>query len=174
MVIPAPLPAECALIRRKREEMLPPVSMREAARRARAFGAQISATYWRRCESGQYLPRVPAGALAYMAMVTETLPGELERSGRPDAAAALRAEARRQASRVTELPAAAPAAPGGLDRLLAEIVSGLGDIDASRKLTKTQKAELKEELIAGIMRDAAERQKNLRAVLRIADRRDVS
>jgi hypothetical protein len=173
MTSPGQLPAECALIRATREAVMPALSMRQAARRASELGARMSATYWRRCESGAYLPRVPAAALAYQAAVTGATPEELSGAGRPDGAAALRALLRRQQRRQPEEPAA-PAGPAGLEGVMAQILEGLADIDGSTALTAAQKAELREELVAGIVRDAAERKENLRAMLRITGGRAVS
>jgi hypothetical protein len=171
MTPPGQLPAECALIAASREAVMPALSMREAARRASQLGARMSATYWRRCESGAYLPRVPAAALAYMAAVVGAAPEDLAGAGRPDGAAALRALLRRQPG---ESPAAAPAGPAGLEGVMAQILEGLADIDGSTALTAAQKASLREELVAGIVRDAAERKENLRAMLRITGGRAVS
>lgn len=171
MTPPGQLPAECALIQARREAVMPALSMREAARRASELGARMSATYWRRCESGAYLPRVPAAALAYMAAVAGVTPEELAGAGRADGAAALRALLRRQPG---EPPAAAPAGPAGLEGVMAQILEGLADIDGSTALTAAQKAELRQELVAGIVRDAAERKENLRAMLRITGGRAVS
>jgi hypothetical protein len=170
MTPPGQLPAECALIQAKREAAMPALSMREAARRAEELGARMSATYWRRCESGAYLPRVPAAALAYMAAVTGATPEDLSGARRPDGAAALRALLRRQ----PEEPPAAPAGPAGLEGVMAQILEGLADIDGSTALTAAQKADLRQELVAGIVRDAAERRENLRAMLRITGGRAVS
>lgn len=169
-----PLPAECALIQARREAVMPALSMREAARRASALGARMSATYWRRCESGAYLPKVPAAALAYMAAVTGVSPDELGGAGRADAATALRALLRREQRQQPEEPPPAPAGPAGLEGVMAQILEGLADIDGSAQLTAAQKADLRGELIAGIVRDAAERKENLRAMLRITGGRAVS
>lgn len=174
MTPPGQLPAECALIQARREAVMPALSMREAARRASELGARMSATYWRRCESGAYLPRVPAAALAYMAAVAGVTPEELAGAGRADGAAALRALLRRQQRRQREEPPAAPAGPAGLEGVMAQILEGLADIDGSTALTAAQKAELRQELVAGIVRDAAERKENLRAMLRITGGRAVS
>ena len=57
---------------------------------------------------------------------------------------------------------------------MAQILEGLADIDGSTALTAAQKADLRQELVAGIVRDAAERKENLRAMLRITGGRAVS
>lgn len=168
-----PLPAECRLIRSKREAKVPTMSVRAAARRAKLIpGASgWSEGSWRRYEGGG-APSLPADKLACMALVVDALPEELEQTGRPEAAASLRTLMRQEAAR-PEVPdslreAALEESGEGLDGLLAEIVQGLADIDGSGVLTRKQKAELRAELIAGIVRDVAERRGHVRAVLRIA------
>jgi len=169
----SPLPAECRLIRDMREARVPRMSVRAAARRAAAIpGASgWSEGSWRRYEGGG-APSIPADKLACMALVTEALPEDLEQAGRSDAATALRTLMTRQAER-PEVPASLRQAAleesgEGLDGLLAEIVQGLADIDGSDLLTRKQKDALRQELIAGIVRDVAERRGHVRAVLQIA------
>ena len=162
---PLPLPPIGQLIRDRREAKIPRLSKRAAARRA-----GISEGYWRKAEAGQH---VPAGVLAGIALVVDALPEELEAAGRPDAAGTLRMRMRRAAEAEPGLPgplldAARAESDAGLDDLLAEIVQGLADIDGSDRLTKAQKAELRAELIGGLVRDAADRREQVRAVLRIA------
>lgn len=168
------LPPECELIRKKREAKVPRMSVREATRRVRlipgtaGWGSEQS---WRRYESGGS-PRIPADKLACMALITDGLPEELEQAGRGDAAAALRTLMQQQAGR-PDVPEALRAAAleesgAGLDGLLAEIVQGLADIDGSAELTAAQKAALRHDLIAWIVRDVAERRGQLRAVLQVA------
>ena len=168
------LPAECDLIRKKREARVPRMSMREATRRVRLIGGAAgwsTERSWRRYETGGS-PRIPADKLACMALVVDALPEELEQAGRGDAAGALRTLMRQEAGR-PDIPdalraAALEASGGGLDGLLAEIVQGLADIDGSASLTAGQKTALRHDLIAGIVRDVAERRGQVRAVLQIA------
>lgn len=89
--LPTP-PPEAQLIKRRREEHIPHLSMREAARRA-----GISAPWWRMIEtgirrvSGQDHPeRGNADTIASMGLAVGVQPDELEAAGRPDAAATLR------------------------------------------------------------------------------------
>lgn len=166
------LPPECRLIRDKRERMIPALSMRAAARRA----GMPEAT-WRQAETGRR--RATREVLARMALTVEALPADLERAGRPDAAGALRTLMHQQLAAAEEVPrvlreSAVADSHAGLDGLLAEIVQGLNDIDSSDQLSRRQKAELRDELISGIVRDIAERRGNVRAMLRITGRRDVS
>lgn len=167
------LPAECRLIRDMREGKVPRMSVRAAARRARLIPGATgwSEGSWRRYESGG-APSIPADKLAVMAMVVEALPEHLEKTGRRDAATALLTLMQQQAAR-PEVPdtlrtAALEESGEGLDGLLAEIVQGLADIDSSDQLTRKQKTALRTELIAGIVRDVAERRGHVRAVLQIA------
>lgn len=88
--LPTP-PPEALLIRKRREEHVPHLSMREAARRA-----GISAPWWRMIEtgirrvSGQDFPeRGNADTLAAMALAVGVEPAELEAAGRADAAGRL-------------------------------------------------------------------------------------
>lgn len=170
------LTAEAALIRAKRENAVPRMSMKEAARRARAlWGTEgWSEPAWRWYESGR-AGVIPPGRLACMALVVDLLPEELEQAGRDDAAAVLRDLMRREAQR-PEVPealreAAAQAADGGLDTLLAEIVQALADIAVSRQLTGRQKEDLRRELLSGLIRDAEERRGHVRAILKITSER---
>ncbi len=169
---PGQLPPEYQLITHKREAMIPAMSMRAAARRARMPEAT-----WRQAETGRR--RATRAVLAQMALTVEALPADLEHAGRPDAAAALRTLMRQQLAAAENVPrvlreSAVADSHAGLDGLLAEIVQGLNDIDSSDQLSKRQKAELRDELVSGIVRDIAERREDMRAVLRITGRRDVS
>lgn len=85
-------PPEAHLIARRRTELVPHLSQREAANRA-----GISPTRWRQLESGvirvkgrDYRETAPAEALARMAQVVGASPAELEDCGRADAAVILR------------------------------------------------------------------------------------
>jgi|SRR5579859_1321662 len=84
-------PPEMAVIRRRREDRVPRLSMREAARRA-----GISSPWWRVLETGirrvkgQSFPETAnAETLARMALVVGATTAELEQAGRPDAAGKL-------------------------------------------------------------------------------------
>lgn len=79
------------LIRRRREDRVPHLSMREAARRA-----DISSPWWRTLETGirrvkgqDFPERANAETLARMALVVGATAQELEQAGRPDAAVKL-------------------------------------------------------------------------------------
>jgi hypothetical protein len=88
---PAP-PPEAQLITRLRENMVPPLSMREAARRA---GMSASAWTqneqgWRKVAPGVTIPvRATADKLARMALVVGAKPERLREAARSDAAAIL-------------------------------------------------------------------------------------
>ena len=168
------LPPECELIRKNRKAKVPEMSIREATRRVRLIpGATgwASEQSWRRYESGGS-PRIPADKLACMALIVDVVPEELTQARRPDAAAALGTLMRQEAGRPGipgDLRDAALAESGdGFHELLAEIVQGLRDIDASSRLTAAQKAALRHDLISGIVRDVAERRGQVRNVLQIA------
>jgi transcriptional regulator with XRE-family HTH domain len=84
-------PPEAQLIRKRREEQVPRLSMREAARRA-----GISAPWWRMIETGirrvkgQDFPETGnPETLARMARAVGATSAELAAAGRPDAAAIL-------------------------------------------------------------------------------------
>lgn len=91
MTTPEP-PPEAKLIARLREAQFPPLSMREAARRA-----GMSAAAWTQNEQGyrKVTPAVTipitatAGKLARMALVVGASPEQLREAGRADAAAIL-------------------------------------------------------------------------------------
>lgn len=79
------------VIRRHREDRVPHLSMREAARRA-----GISSPWWRVLETGirrvkgqNFAEKANAETLARMASVVGVVPAELVEAGRPDAAAKL-------------------------------------------------------------------------------------
>lgn len=122
MTSPAPLP-EARLIREHRENMVPRLSMREAARRA-----GISAPWWRMIETstrrvkGQdFTERANDDTLAAMALTVGATPEELTGAGRSGAARVL--------ARLLETP------PDGLASLAA-------DVRNARGLTERQKQEL--------------------------------
>lgn len=163
---PGTLPPFSQLIRSKREAMMPPVSQRKAARLA-----GMSDSTWNALERGDP-QRSTRATIASAALVVSVTPQELEDAGRPDAAKALRTLMQQRLD-TAEVPgglreAAAADARAGLDGLLTEIVQGLADIEHSDRLSARQKAELREELIAGIVRDIGERRDHVRAMLRIA------
>jgi hypothetical protein len=81
-------PPEAILIARKREEKVPRLSRREAARRI-----GMSETRWRQLENGvirvrgqDYPERAPDDTLAQMAWVVDVTPEELTAAGRSEAA----------------------------------------------------------------------------------------
>ena len=116
-------PPEMRLIRQRREDAVPRLSMREAARRA-----GISAPWWRVLETGirrvkgqDFPERANAETLARMALVTGVTPGGLTGAGRADAAAVL-----------TKLLAATPDPAAQL----------IEAVQHSREFTERQKAHL--------------------------------
>ena len=162
---PGELPPWSQLIRAKRLAMMPPVSMRKAAKLAR-----MSDSTWLTAENGG---RCTRGTLASQALVVDATPAELEKAGRPDAAAALRTLLRRRLDEAAGVPgelraAAAADARAGLDGLIIQIVQVFADIDREDRLTGRQRDELKQEAMEGLMRYVGERRDHVRAVLRVA------
>lgn len=159
------LPPWSRLIRDKRLAMMPPLSMRKAARLA-----GMSDSTWLAAENGG---RCTRGTLASQALVTDATPAELEQAGRPDAAAALRTLLRKRLDEAGGVPgelrdAAAADARAGLDGLIIQIVQVFADIDREDRLTGRQKDELKQEAMEGLMRYVGEKRDHVRAVLRVA------
>lgn len=86
-------PPEARLITQLREAMIPPLSMREAARRAGISPALWTQNEngWRKVAPGITVPiRARPDKLALMAMVVQATPEQLETAGRKDAAVILR------------------------------------------------------------------------------------
>lgn len=92
-------PPEAQLIARLRNEKVPVMSMREAARRAALVtpGGFSVATWtqneqgYRKVAAGVTIPiRATDERLAYMALVVGAEPGQLETAGRPEAAVILK------------------------------------------------------------------------------------
>jgi len=159
------LPAWARLIRDKREAMMPPLSMRKAARLA-----GMSDSTWLAAENGT---RATRGTLAGQALLVDATPAELEKAGRPDAAAALRTLLQQKLDEAGGVPgalreAAAVDARAGLDGLIIEIVQGFADIERDGRLTRRQKDELREELMEGLMRYVGEKRAYVRTVLKVA------
>jgi hypothetical protein len=122
MTSPTP-PPEARLIRERRENTVPRLSMREAARRA-----AISAPWWRMIETGirrvqgqDFPERANDSTLAQMALVVGVTPAELIEAGRSDAARLL--------AKLLEAPT------DGLATLAADVANARG-------LTERQKQEL--------------------------------
>lgn len=159
--MPAP-PPEAVLIRQRRLEH--GLSLREAARRAGAY-AKVSEGTWRRYEAPGDASRDTV-KIAAMAAALSVSPAELAAADRPDAAAELEA----LMSRVAASPAVAGrfaiASGDGWAALMSEILAGFADI-AAENLPEDTKASLRQELISGITRDAAERRRHMRAVREI-------
>jgi transcriptional regulator with XRE-family HTH domain len=89
MTAPQP-PPEAALIRQRREDIVPKLGRAEAARRT---GGHLSESRWRQLENGYRVTAAgrepqtaPAETLARMAQVVGVTPAELESRGRGDAA----------------------------------------------------------------------------------------
>jgi len=145
--------------------MMPSMSMRKAARLA-----GMSDSTWLAAENGT---RATRGTLASQALLVDVTPQELEDTGRPDAAAALRTLLRQRMDAAGGVPgalreAAAADARAGLDGLIIQIVQGFADIDRDKRLTRRQKDALREELMEGLMRYVGEKRAYVRTVLKVA------
>ncbi len=162
---PGDLPPWARLIRDRRQAMMPSMSMRKAARLA-----GMSDSTWLAAENGT---RATRGTLASQALLVDVTPQELEDTGRPDAAAALRTLLRQRMDAAGGVPgalreAAAADARAGLDGLIIQIVQGFADIDRDKRLTRRQKDALREELMEGLMRYVGEKRAYVRTVLKVA------
>jgi hypothetical protein len=162
---PDGLPPWAQLIRDKRKAMMPPVSMRKAARLA-----GMSDSTWLAAENGT---RATRGTLASQAILVDVTPKELEDAGRPDAAAALRTLLRQQLDKAGGVPgvlreAAEADARAGLDGLIIQIVQVFADIDRDGRLTAREKQELKREAMDGMVRYVGEQRAHVHTVLRVA------
>lgn len=122
-------PPEAELIRRHREDHVPHLSMREAARRA-----GMSASRWQMIEhgirrvSGQDFPeRGPADAIAAMALAVGVPPPELEAAGRQDAA-----------DRLVKLAADRAANDGATRAEAARMVAGVAGLNAKQRARLTE------------------------------------
>ncbi|WP_157250165.1 helix-turn-helix domain-containing protein [Nonomuraea typhae] len=136
------LPPEAALIRERREQMLPRMSIRKAAARA-----AMSEAAWRHIENGRYVG--PADKIALMAREVGVTPGELDALGRGDAARLLRGDVRQRAA---DEPAMADLDSGATsEALLQMILQGLDEIRRAPALSEEQKKALERSLIRSVM-----------------------
>jgi hypothetical protein len=164
---PGELPPWARLIRDRREAMMPPVSMRKAAKLA-----GMSDSTWLAAESGG---RATRATLASQALLVDATPAELEKAGRPDAAAALRTLLRQRLDEAPGVPgvlreAAVSDAQAGMDGLIIQIVQVFADIDRDGRLTRREKEELKRESMEGMMRYVGEQRAHVHTVLRVAQK----
>lgn len=138
------------------------LSIREAARRASAY-TRVSEGTWRRYESPDLTIPRDAVKLACMAAAVSISPAELRSCGRPDAARELE-QLMTRVARHPDIASGFTTVEGeGFEALMAEILAGLADIDASG-LPRLTKADLRQEFIAGLARVAVERRQHIRVV----------
>ncbi|WP_327086749.1 helix-turn-helix domain-containing protein [Nonomuraea sp. NBC_01738] len=142
MAVNPGIPAEAALIRERREQMLPKLSIRKAAARA-----EMSEASWRHIESGRNVG--PADKIALMAREVGVTPDELDDTGRGDAARLLRNDVRQRAAGESAMSEVDPAASS--EALLQMILQGLDEIRRAPTLTDEQKKALEKSLIRSVM-----------------------
>jgi transcriptional regulator with XRE-family HTH domain len=152
------------LIRKRREEHVPKLSMREAARRAGR-----SPSWWRMYETGER--GITRDAVAEMAIIVGVTPTELEEFGDTDAAEALRTLMH---AKIADEPGLADVGEvaltqsrKGSDALLIDIVSGLTEIRNESRLTPVQRVELETAYVQGLQREVAAQIENLRLMIRL-------
>ena len=163
------VPPEAALIRERRLDRLPPLSVRDAADAATAAGVQMSEAGWRSIEAGRY--DGPKDKIAIMAQVVGISPDELAELGRREgrqnvveAAGLLEAHLRR---RVASEPAMAGVAAESVpERVLQMILEGIDDI-RSTDLSDDQKESLEKSLIQTIMQSVQGQIVQVRTTLEI-------
>lgn len=163
-------PPEAALIRRRRTDRLPPLSVRDAASAATAAGVAMSETGWRAIESGRY--DGPPDKVAIMAMVVGIGPEELaglghlkDRKNAVEAAALLEAYLRQ---RVASEPAMATIDTDSVpEQVLQLILEGIDDIRAAKGLTDAQKSSLEQSLIHAVTQSVSGQIVQIRTALEI-------
>jgi hypothetical protein len=151
-------PPEAVLIRTRREEILPKMSIRKAAEIA-----DMSEAGWRAIENGRY--EGPADKVATMARVVAVTPDELDEVGRGDAASMLRAYLRR---RVEVEPTLAVIDDTSSEALIQLILQGLDDIRKTPGLSDEDKQTLEASLIRSVTQNVSGQLAHIRTVLGIA------
>lgn len=154
-------PSVASLLKQHRENL--GLSIREAARRASVY-AKVSEGTWRRYEQPHAVVTRDDMKLAAMAAALSISAEDLTAAGRPDAASALQALMSRVASQpeVAGVPDGLSGHEGWAD-LMTQILAGFADIDAAN-VSAPVKAQLRQELISGLVRDAVERRRHMRVL----------
>ncbi|MEU5884609.1 helix-turn-helix transcriptional regulator [Spirillospora sp. NPDC047279] len=158
-------PLEAELVRRHREELIPP---RSPEKLAKVIG--ISGKRWRDIERGLDANGRPTQAraqtLADIAKVLGIGPEQLEEAGRADAARILSAVTRDRAETEPALagivqPEATPVA------LLQQILQVLDEIRTDDRLSAGQRRQLEEAFVTGLQRDVQNLQDQFRTMIRV-------
>lgn len=158
-------PAEAKLIRERRENMVPRMSVRRAANQAeKASGETFSEATWRKIESGTY--EGPADRIVLMALVVGVTADELDAAGRPDAARLLRQEIRRRADADPALTGIDPGATP--EKVIQMIFRALEQIREAPGLTDDQKRKLESSLIFSVKSNLDASMDQIRTTLEIA------
>lgn len=153
------------LISQRRKDLVPSLSMRQAAHRAGR-----SPSWWRQYETGER--RLAPAPAAEMALVVGLTPDELEAEGYPAEAGALRNLLRERLAAEPGLESVGQVAIAesekGSDALLVDIVRGLDEIRNEPRLTPDQKRELEATFRRGLRREVSAQLENVRLMIRIA------
>jgi transcriptional regulator with XRE-family HTH domain len=161
----ADTPPEAALVRRRREELIPP---RSPEKLAKLIG--ISGKRWRDIERGRDAngrPTKPrAQTLADIARVVGITSDELEAVGRADAGRILTVLTRDRAESDPALvgvvaPEATPVV------LLQQILQVLDEIRRDDRLSAGQKRDLEEAFVRGLQQDVRNLQDQFRTMIRV-------
>ncbi|TDD45400.1 hypothetical protein E1286_24080 [Nonomuraea terrae] len=167
-----PVPPEAQLIRERRKDRLPPLSVRDAAAAATAAGVSMSEAGWRSIESGRY--DGPPDKIAIMSAVVGIAPDELADLGRrakranvTEAASLLESHLRRRAA--AEPSMAAINTESVPERVLQMILEGIDDIRAAEGLTNAQKSSLEQSLIQAVTQSVSGQIVQIRTTLEILE-----
>ena len=161
-------PAEAALVRQRRDAMIPRMGMRRAAElAARLTGTSFSEATWRAIENGRYTG--PADRIAALAFVVGVTVQELENCNRADAARILHEELRRHAAAEPELAGVDPdATPETVIQLL---LRGLDQIRNASGLSDGQKRALEKSLMRSVQQNLTGQLDQIRTTLAIVSGR---
>lgn len=162
-------PPEAALIRQRRRDRLPALSVRDAAAAASAAGVAMSEAGWRSIESGRY--DGPPDKIAIMAQVVGITPGELAEVGqlhhRPAAVAAAKLVESYLRDRAAREPVLAEVPESAPEAVLQMLLEGLDDIRRAPGFTDAQKSSLEKTLIHSVMQTLSSQLVQIRETLEI-------
>lgn len=171
-----PVPPEAALIRQRRRDRLPALSVRDAAAAATAAGVAMSEAGWRSIESGRY--DGPPDKVAIMAQVVGITADELADVGRRgrrenavEAARLLEAHLRQRAAAEPAVAASPLDVASAPERVLEMILKGIADIRAAEGLTEGEKSSLERSLIDAVVHSVGGQIVQIRATLEILGER---
>ena len=165
-------PPEAALIRQRRKDRLPVLSVRDAAAAATAAGVSMSEAGWRSIEAGRY--DGPKDKLAIMAQVVGVSADELAELGRRHGRVNVVEAARLLESHVRQRAAAEPAVvaspldtESAPEQVLQMILKGIDAIRSAEGLTEGQKSSLEKSLMDAVMQSVGGQIVQVRTTLEI-------